>query len=100
MTAACFATVVVTGVYSFVSEGASGQDYIQTPPLTGILESAEAPGERNETERGPGVSVKEEPEERSGGDTGRQPAGKRTVKKKMMQKQLNRKKANISESLR
>ncbi|WP_418550676.1 3D domain-containing protein, partial [Hungatella sp.] len=71
LTAACFATVVVTGVYSFVSEGASGQDYIQTPPLTGILESAEAPGERNETERGPGVSVKEEPEESAaGGNTG------------------------------
>ena len=71
LTAACFATVVVTGVHSFVSEGASGQNYIQTPPLTGILESAEAPGERSETARGPGVSVKEEPEESAaGGNTG------------------------------
>ena len=44
LTVAGLTVVVGIRTYFFVSEGASGQDYIQVPPLTVVLESTEALG--------------------------------------------------------
>lgn len=58
LTVAGFTVIVAARAYSFVSEGASGRDYIDVPPLTDVLESAEAPGVLEETAGntvGPGV---------------------------------------------
>lgn len=58
LTVAGFTVIVAARAYSFVSEGASGRDYVQVPPLTDVLESAEAPGvleETAENAEGPGV---------------------------------------------
>ena len=49
LTVAGFTMLAAAKAYSFVSEGASRQDYIQVPPLTEVLESAEAPGSIDET---------------------------------------------------
>lgn len=58
LTVAGFTVIVAARAYSFVSEGASGRDYVHVPPLTDVLESAEAPGvleETAENAEGPGV---------------------------------------------
>lgn len=58
LTVAGFTVIVAARAYSFVSEGASGRDYVHVPPLTDVLESAEAPGVLEETAEnavGPGV---------------------------------------------
>lgn len=49
LTVAGFTVIAAARAYSFVSEGASGRDYIHVPPLTDVLESAEAPGVLEET---------------------------------------------------